>query len=196
MWGRELIWPGKSHDFDHKNWIWKVDQMGAIWKTAAEETGMFFIHSWKQIMSQEISHQLNNGQTKQRCINFSLILFPKNQLGPSKTRGVWLDLFRFGFWDLKPPGTWDPMILRVIYMCHGLNSLYWGWSSHLNRNPYNGYINPYYWVDDHPLLYGNNGSLDPGTYTRFFRSWPELGCFIRDLFRFFFDQKVTNGRSW
>ena len=31
-------------------------------------------------------------------------------------------------------------------------------------NPYNGYINPYYWVDDHPLLYGNNGSLDPGTY--------------------------------
>ena len=31
-------------------------------------------------------------------------------------------------------------------------------------NPDNGYINPYYWVDDHPLLYGNNGSLDPGTY--------------------------------
>ena len=28
-------------------------------------------------------------------------------------------------------------------------------------NPYNGYINPYYWVDDHPLLYGNNGSLEP-----------------------------------
>ena len=22
-------------------------------------------------------------------------------------------------------------------------------------NPYNWYINPYYWVDDHPLLYGN-----------------------------------------
>ena len=33
-----------------------------------------------------------------------------------------------------------------------------------NRNPYNGYINPYYWVADHPLLYGNNESLDPGTY--------------------------------
>ena len=30
-------------------------------------------------------------------------------------------------------------------------------------NPYNGYINPYYWVDDHPLLYRNNGSLDPDT---------------------------------
>ena len=29
-------------------------------------------------------------------------------------------------------------------------------------NPYNGHIN--HWVDDHPLLYGNNGSLDPGTY--------------------------------
>ena len=24
-------------------------------------------------------------------------------------------------------------------------------------NPYNGYINPYYWVDDHPLLYENMG---------------------------------------
>ena len=34
-------------------------------------------------------------------------------------------------------------------------------------NPYNGYINPYYWVDDHPLLYGNNGSLDPRTYAKF-----------------------------
>ena len=27
-----------------------------------------------------------------------------------------------------------------------------------------GYINPYYEVDDHPLLYGNNGTLDPGTF--------------------------------
>ena len=32
-------------------------------------------------------------------------------------------------------------------------------------NPYNGCINPYYWVDDHLLLYGNFGSLDPSTYT-------------------------------
>ena len=31
-------------------------------------------------------------------------------------------------------------------------------------NPYNGYISPYYWVDDHPLLFGKNGSLDPGSY--------------------------------
>ena len=28
----------------------------------------------------------------------------------------------------------------------------------LTGNPYNWYIKPYYWVDDHPLLYGNNGS--------------------------------------
>ena len=34
----------------------------------------------------------------------------------------------------------------------------------LMGNPYNGYKNPYYWVDDHPLLYGNNGSLDPSTH--------------------------------
>ncbi len=31
-------------------------------------------------------------------------------------------------------------------------------------NPYNGYMNPFYWVDDHPLLHGNNWSLDPGTH--------------------------------
>ena len=36
-----------------------------------------------------------------------------------------------------------------------------------NRNPYNGYINPYYWVDDHPLLYGDNRSLDPSTHDDF-----------------------------
>ena len=34
----------------------------------------------------------------------------------------------------------------------------------LMGNPYNGYINPCYWVDDHPQLYGNNGSLDPSTH--------------------------------
>ena len=27
--------------------------------------------------------------------------------------------------------------------------------------PYNGYIKPYCWVDDHPLTQGTNGSLDP-----------------------------------
>ena len=55
------------------------------------------------------------------------------------------------------------MVYYNPHMCHGQKSLYWG--STFNRNPYNGYINPYYWVDDHPLLYGNNGSLDPGTYS-------------------------------
>ena len=30
--------------------------------------------------------------------------------------------------------------------------------------PYNGHINPYYWVDDHSLLYGNTGSLDYPTH--------------------------------
>ena len=52
-----------------------------------------------------------------------------------------------------------------IYICAMVKSRYIG-DGHptFNRNPYNGYINPYYWVDDHPLLYGNNGSLDPGTY--------------------------------
>ena len=48
------------------------------------------------------------------------------------------------------PGSKLPMLGMVIQPLVG--------------NPYNGYINPYYWVDDHPLLYGNNGSLDPGTH--------------------------------
>ncbi len=49
-------------------------------------------------------------------------------------------------------------------MCAMVKSRYIG-DGHptFNRSPYNGYINPYNWVDDHPLLYGNNGSLDPGT---------------------------------
>ena len=54
----------------------------------------------------------------------------------------------------------------IQYICAMVKSRYIG-DGHptFNRNPYNGYINPYYWVDDHPLLYGNNGSFDPGTYT-------------------------------
>ena len=38
----------------------------------------------------------------------------------------------------------------------------------LNResDPYNGVYKPLRtWVDDHPILYGNNRSLDPSTYT-------------------------------
>ena len=55
-----------------------------------------------------------------------------------------------------------------MYMCHGQGCRYIGIGMVIppfSRNPYNGYISPYYWVDDHPLLYGNNGSLDPGTYS-------------------------------
>ena len=31
-------------------------------------------------------------------------------------------------------------------------------------NPYNRYKNPYFWIDDHPLLYGNNRSLGQISY--------------------------------
>ena len=56
----------------------------------------------------------------------------------------------------------------VIFICARVKSRYIG-DGHpaFNRNPYDGYINPYYWVDDHPLLYGNNGSLDPSTFVSF-----------------------------
>ena len=58
------------------------------------------------------------------------------------------------------------VLCECLSICAMVKSRYIG-DGHptFNRNPYNGYINPYYWVDDHPLLYGNNGSLDPGTYT-------------------------------
>ena len=52
------------------------------------------------------------------------------------------------------------------HMFHGQKSRLFGDGRPptFNRNPYNWYIKPYYWVDDHPLVYGNNGSLDPSTY--------------------------------
>ena len=39
------------------------------------------------------------------------------------------------------------------FMCAMVKSRYIG-DGHptFNRNPYNGYINPYYWVDDHPPI--------------------------------------------
>ena len=58
-------------------------------------------------------------------------------------------------------------------------------------NPYNGYINPYYWVDDHPLLYRNNGSLDPSTFNYLLLSinmrypknpWDVMGCQVATCF--------------
>ena len=54
---------------------------------------------------------------------------------------------------------------RVNNTCAMVKSRYIG-DGHptFNRNPYNGYIKSYYWVDDHSLLYGNKGSLDPGTH--------------------------------
>ena len=56
-------------------------------------------------------------------------------------------------------------------MCHGQKSRFLGDGrppTFNDGNPYNGYINPYYWVDDHPLLYRINESLDPGTYVFLF----------------------------
>ncbi len=58
----------------------------------------------------------------------------------------------------------EPKDMKAWFTCAMVKSRYIG-DGHptFNRNPYNGYINPYYWVDDHPLTQGTNGSLDPGT---------------------------------
>ena len=45
----------------------------------------------------------------------------------------------------------------VLICCHGQKSRFIGDGiPPFNRNPCNGNMNPYCWVDDHPLLYGNN----------------------------------------
>ena len=59
------------------------------------------------------------------------------------------------------------------HVCQGQKSQNGGMViPHSIGNPYIGYTNPivyywvykpYYWVNDHPLLYGSNGSLDPST---------------------------------
>ena len=51
----------------------------------------------------------------------------------------------------------------------------------LRGHPYNGYTNPYYWVDDHPILHGNDGSIDPSTYIQDIALW-----FNKSLDVFFF----------
>ena len=60
------------------------------------------------------------------------------------------ELMGIEIWKAYVPGSKLPILGMVIPSLIG--------------NPYNGYINPSYWVDEHPLLYGNTGSLDPGTY--------------------------------
>ena len=41
---------------------------------------------------------------------------------------------------------------RVLYICVMVKSHYIKNCHPLVRNPYKENINPYYWVDDHPLL--------------------------------------------
>ena len=61
---------------------------------------------------------------------------------------------------------------------------YWGYTHPtFSRNPNNWYINPYYWVDDHPPLYGNNGSLDPGTYETHAHSLRNTNSTLNDRWR-------------
>ena len=75
-----------------------------------------------------------------------------------------LDNFLF-LWDSGP--SWPKRVVSYISYVLGSKLLVLGMVIQpLVGNPYNGYINPYYWVDDHPLLYGNNGSLDPSTYVQ------------------------------
>ena len=73
---------------------------------------------------------------------------------------------------------WDDVQITINYI-YEPGSFSTPWSLGMG-NLQHGYINPYYWVDDHPLLYGNIGSLDPSTcanYMFFSRelTWAYLG---------------------
>ena len=81
---------------------------------------------------------------------------------------------RYLGWSSKYPNGATSRLVKYPDRVIKENNLYEPWSEvvvlgmviqPLIGNPYNGYINPYYKVDDHPLLYGNIVSLDPGTYT-------------------------------
>ncbi len=75
--------------------------------------------------------------------------------------------FREGYYPRKLPGKSIPAFQAKVLTTYepGSKLLVLGMVIQpLIGNPFNGYINPYYWVDDDPLLYGNNGSLDPSTY--------------------------------
>ena len=57
-----------------------------------------------------------------------------------------------------------PVLRKIMKTMVENKFLYWGCSliPPLIGNPYSIlYIDPYYWVDDHPYLFSNNGSLDP-----------------------------------
>ena len=60
---------------------------------------------------------------------------------------------RFGDHEIQPHVPWSKVAILGMVIPPLIGILIMGI-----------YINPYYWVDDHPLLYGNNGSLDPGSH--------------------------------
>ena len=54
------------------------------------------------------------------------------------------------FWNLQWVYSWYLFLSKVcgcVLLVLGMGDL-----QPLIGNPYNGYINPYYWVDDHPLI--------------------------------------------
>ena len=117
----------------------------------------------------------------------SWVKIPKMfELPPPRTAYFGKGIFR---WWVEPP-TWKNMckvkldhfvqvVVKIKSICAMVKSRYIR-DGHptFNRNPYNGCITPYYWVDDHPLLYGNNGSLDPGTYKTFWNHQVGLSSWL------------------
>ena len=95
---------------------------------------------------------------------------------PAQSAIVWISwIFSEDFSDIY--GWWEFRFHRpsnrTCCMCKDILPLGWWYlpGSRLVRlemvippvigNPCKGYINPYAWVDDHPRLYRNIGSLDP-----------------------------------
>ena len=91
---------------------------------------------------------------------------------PLEQRGFWV----LGYLPflISIPGTSSERqlaslkLLMISHMCQGLNSLYLGMViTFNNRESLHCVCKPVLKFDDHPLLYGNKGSLDASTYTNF-----------------------------
>ena len=126
---------------------------------------MFFFENWSWTSADfiNITWQVLNPQPV--GVSLHTNLFPTF----SNTKGTSLNSAKRSSVKLLSNPSSPPYLKSWVrsYICAMVKSRYIG-DGHptFNRNPYNWYLKPHYWIDDHPLLYGNNGSLDPSTYEK------------------------------
>ena len=160
-------------------WAWNVSQlMGFVsWRCWVVLVGLFW-------MAYEITHlQMKRRVKTQNAWNPTKSLCKKSTSSNknSTNLGTPLEFQQATLWnpgiDLyyihrRPDscGVWSCLIGVMVWVSLRIRDLWHFAKIQVTRIGiflsffYNGYISPYYWVDDNPLLYGNNGSLDPSTF--------------------------------